>query len=108
MGLRDDGLLSYLPGVDFLEGGNDVVCPPSTSSAAADHGIRLAGHRYGVYHLRGRARRSWSARVAGQPRAVAKQHAAVLFRRGLIAALFPAAAGAENIVSDIACAFARG
>lgn len=42
MGLTDDGLLRCLPGVDLLEGGNDVVCPPSTSSAAADYGIRLA------------------------------------------------------------------
>jgi hypothetical protein len=78
MGLTDEGLLSRLPGADLLEGGNDVVCPPSASSAAADHRILLAGHRYGVHRLRGRDRRSWSTRVDGQPRALGKQRAAGL------------------------------
>jgi hypothetical protein len=61
----------------FLGGGNDVTRPSNASSAAADRGIRLADHRCGVHHVRGRAGRSWSASAADQQFDVAAKQRAV-------------------------------
>jgi hypothetical protein len=78
MGLTDDGLLRCLPGVDLLEGATMLYARPVHHQQLPTMEFVWLSHRYGVHHLRGRARRSWFARVAGQPRAVAKQHAARL------------------------------